>query len=205
MALPRIVLFDADGVVQLPASTWRPALKALCPEPNRCNEFLADIFAAEAPCLTGSLDFEISLSEVLGRWGADASPADAISIWTQIEPREDILGIVASVKSAGVPVALATNQQAYRAEFMAKQLKYASLFDHLFFSCELGYSKPNADYFSTALALVGFEPSEALFIDDHEANVVAARSCGLNGEVFHASEGEGRLRELLLEYGLRVA
>src|SRR5690606_24475465 len=118
MPLPKIVLFDADGVVQLPASTWRTSLEALCGDPHRRDDFLADLFAAEAPCLTGSAEFETSLSEVLGRWNVDASAADAMSIWTRIVPDQDILGIVASVRSAGVSVALATNQQAYRADFM---------------------------------------------------------------------------------------
>src|SRR5690606_38703658 len=129
------------------------------------------------PCLTGSADFEISLSEVLSRWNVDASPAYVKGIWTQIVPDQEILGVVASLRSTGVAVALATNQHAYRADFMARKLGYLSSFDHLLFSCELGSAKPSAEYFFAALARVGFEPREALFIDDHEANVLAARGC----------------------------
>ena len=91
MAPPKIVLVDADGVVQLPAPTWRPTLQALCPNPQGCDEFLADIFAAEAPCLTGSVDFEAALAEVLARWNVDVSLADTMRTWTQIEPDQDVL------------------------------------------------------------------------------------------------------------------
>lgn len=110
--------------------------------------------------------------------------------------------IVTSLRSTGVVVALATNQQAYRAAFMAHQLRYRSLFDHLLFSCELGHTKPSNEYFLAALASVHFDPNEALFIDDHKANVVAAGGCGLSAEMFHVSEGVGRIQEILYRYGL---
>ncbi len=203
MTVPKIVLLDADGVVQAPAPTWRPALEALCGEPERSDEFLADVFAAERPCLAGYCTFEVALAEVLAKWGSDAPLTDAISIWTQIEPDPDILNVATSLRSTGVVVALATNQQAYRAAFMSQQLGYRSLFDHLLFSCDLGHVKPSPEYFSAALAYAHFEPNEALFIDDHKANVEAARAYGLSAEEFHMSEGVDRFKGILYRYGLR--
>lgn len=204
-ATPRVLLLDADGVTQLPAPTWRTSLEALCPDPERTEDFLADVFAAEKPCLAGSADFEASLAEVLARWRIEVSLAEALRIWAQITPAADVLAMVPSLRAAGTAVALATNQQAYRATFMATQLEYASLFDHLLFSCELGCAKPSAEYFSAALANVSCEPGEALFIDDHASNIEAARGCGLNAELFHVSEGADRLREILCSHGLMPA
>jgi len=69
----RAVLLDADGVVQLPVSAWRASLGALCGEPSRADEFLTDVFGAERPCLTGALDFEVALGQVLRKWESTVS------------------------------------------------------------------------------------------------------------------------------------
>ncbi|MEQ8858178.1 MAG: HAD hydrolase-like protein [Pseudomonadales bacterium] len=199
MASIQAVLLDADGVVQLPKPNWRESLERLCGDPDQTEHFLAEIFAAEKPCLTGSTDFEPALAAILRRWRSSMPIEDALHIWTQIEPSSEMLGLAKGLRSCGVAVALATNQQAHRARFMTEALSYAGHFDHLLYSCELGHSKPNPEYFSSALAKI------MLFIDDHEANVSAARQCGLQAEVFHLSEGVERIHEILKGYGLSVA
>lgn len=130
---------------------------------------------------------------------------DALRIWNQIEPNADVLNLVGALRASGVVVALATNQQAYRANYMTNALGYQRHFDKLLYSCELGHAKPSADYFASALTRVAIEPTATLFIDDSGANVSSARECGLGAEVFHVSEGIGRLRKILDEYGLSVA
>jgi HAD superfamily hydrolase (TIGR01509 family) len=142
---------------------------------------------------------------VLRKRQSTVSVEVALRAWTDIEPATDILDLVHSLRLSGMSVSLATNQQAHRANFMTNSLGYWAYFDHLLYSCELGHSKPSVEYFSSALAKIEKEPSEVLFIDDHEANVSAARSCGLHGEVFHLSEGMGRMHEILKRYGLDVS
>lgn len=205
MTAIRAVLLDADGVVQIPESGWRTSLEALCGEPERTDEFLADVFAAEKPCLTDAADFEPALAVVLRRWRSSVHVEDALRIWTQIEPSTSILRLVRSLRSSGVIVALATNQQRHRANFMTSTLGYAEQFDELLYSCELGHAKPTPAYFSSALARIMTDPSSALFIDDHETNVLSARGCGLHAEVYHLSEGVARVCEILESYGLSVA
>lgn len=48
------------------------------------------------------------------------------------------------------------------------------------------------------------DASQALFIDDHQVNVCAAREFGLRAEVYHLSEGAARLVEILRRYRLSV-
>jgi putative hydrolase of the HAD superfamily len=198
----RAVLLDADGVVQLPGSAWSASLGVLCGDPSRADEFRADVFAAEKPCLTGAADFEAALGQVLRKWQSTVSVEAAMRVWNEIEPATDILDLVHSLRSSGMSVSLATNQQAHRANFMTNSLGYRAYFDHLLYSCELGFTKPRVEYFSSALAKIAMDPSEVLFIDDHEVNVSAATSCGLHGEVFHLSEGVGRIHEILKGHGL---
>jgi putative hydrolase of the HAD superfamily len=205
MASIQAVLLDADGVVQLPKPNWRESLETLCGDPNQTEHFLAEVFATEKPCLTGGTDFKQALAGVLKRWRSSMPIEDALRVWTQIEPSSEMLALARGLRSSGVAVALATNQQAHRAHFMTNALGYAEHFDHLLYSCELGHSKPSPEYFASALAKIIIDPAQALFIDDHETNVSAARQCGLQAEVYHLSEGVERIREILKGYGLSVA
>ena len=201
----RSLLVDADGVIQLPSSSWRKSLESLCSDPSRIDEFVSEIFAAEQPCLTGTGDFASALTEVLANWDSPASTQQALDVWTLIEPDKDILSLLSGLRDRGLSVSLASNQQGHRASFMRDQLGYCDLFDELLFSCDIGHAKPSKGYFSTVLSLLGSHSSEALFIDDHEANVESARDVGLNAEVFHTSEGVARFEEILLQYDLIVA
>lgn len=61
------------------------------------------------------------------------------------------------------------------------------LFERLFLSYELGCHKPDREIYQKVLNLGGFNPQETLFIDDSEANVVAAAQIGMNA--IHLKDG----------------
>lgn len=200
----RAVLLDADGVVQSTSPTWRTSLGALCGDPERTEEFLAEVFAAEGPCVTGEGDFREALAPVLRRWNSRATVGEALGVWTEIAPDYEMLGVVDELRAAGFVVALATNQQAHRADYMTRELGYEDRFDLLLYSCELGSRKPDPAYFESAMARLQVPADEALFVDDHEANVTSARHCGLRGELFHLSEGRSRMVALLGSHGIDI-
>ncbi len=55
-----------------------------------------------------------------------------------------------------------------------------SRFSDLFLSYEIGHLKPNVAVFEFVLSRLGCDPSEILFFDDTEANVVSARRSGID-------------------------
>ena len=196
------VLLDADGVVQKPVPGWLDRLGELCGAPDRHDEFLADVFAAEKPALTGQVEFRPALAAVLERWGCPVSLEEAIDVWQLIQPHEQILEVVAELRSRGCRVSLATNQQAERAAFMSDSLGYSTLFDDLFYSCEVGHAKPDPAYFAAVLDQLSQPGDTVLFVDDHPDNVVSARSAGLQGAVFDARTGGDDFRALLASFWL---
>lgn len=197
----KTLLLDADGVVQRTAPGWREQIAALCGDPQRADDFVADVFAAEKPCLLGHRDFAQALGEVLQRWHSPATLAEALDVWTLIEPDTDMLARVAQLS---LPVCLATNQQSLRARFMTESLGYREHFAALFYSCELGVSKPDPNYFHSIANRLALPAQQLLFIDDHAGNVAAARSAGLHAEQFHVDEGTTRLDTLLARYGITI-
>jgi putative hydrolase of the HAD superfamily len=200
----KAVLFDADGVLQQPSTGWLINLERLCPIPGRAPEFLNEVFTAERPCLAGTADFASALDEVLRRWGSGCHVEDALAIWRQIEPAQGLLDVVRQLRKSGFLVALATNQHAYRAEFMSEQLGYASEFDHEFYSCRIGHAKPSGEFFLHALDRLGLRGHEVLLIDDKEPNIRGAREAGLHAVLFHLSAGSPELESLLRKHGLYV-
>jgi putative hydrolase of the HAD superfamily len=51
-------------------------------------------------------------------------------------------------------------------------------------SNRIGRSKPNPDFFSYILGVEGFEPGQAVFVDDTEEHVIGAKNAGLTAIQF---------------------
>ena len=198
----KTVLLDADGVVQTASPGWRESVAALCPEPGSREEFLADVFAAERPTVTGNGSFQPVLAEVLARWGSSTTVEEALRIWQLIEPQTSVLEQAQKLRGRGLRVCLATNQHPERAAFMSASLGYQKMFDALFYSCELGHAKPDGAYFRAVLRRLQQPGGEVLFVDDHPGNVEAAHAEGLHARTYDLQTGEQGMVELLAEFGL---
>jgi len=200
------VLFDADGVLQRPGAWWRQAFARLVDISDATNldAFVRDFDAAERSALRVGAGFEDALAAVLERWNCSGRLADALQILTTIEVYGEVLDAVQSLRRAGVPCHLATNQQAHRARHMSEVMAYRELFDREFYSCHLGVAKPEPEYFAAILRELNFPAQSLLFLDDREENVIAARQAGLQAAVYDGSHGVTALRRILLDFGLEL-
>lgn len=198
------VLFDADGVLQRTKPGWIEELQRLCGDAEDVESFTQDVFKAEEPCLLGKGDFEALLSSVLKKWDSPATVSEALNIWTMIDPDDSVLGLIRTLRANGTTVALATNQQQHRAEFMLNGLGYAKEFDHILCSCFLGHAKPGVEYFNKSVDILDIPPDQMLFIDDHDRNVESAKIAGLHSHRFHLDDGLNALLGILERYGLAV-
>lgn len=61
-----------------------------------------------------------------------------------------------------------------------RRFGHFSLCDSLSCSWSLGLAKPRAEFFLTALGQLGFEPDEAILVDDNSECLSAARAVGLS-------------------------
>ena len=79
----------------------------------------------------------------------------------------------------------------YYTEYLRQQFGcdlLSELFDSTFYSHEIGYRKPNREAFEYVLTAGGLKPSETLFIDDLEHNVIGARQTGI--QAYHHPKGD---------------
>jgi putative hydrolase of the HAD superfamily len=63
-----------------------------------------------------------------------------------------------------------------------------SFFHKVYYSCDIGLRKPDAEIFRFVLADNGLKPDETVFIDDTLMHVEAARSLGIHA--LHLAKGQ---------------
>lgn len=80
----------------------------------------------------------------------------------------------------------------FEREVMA--IPFNSLFKKPYYSHEMGQRKPDPSSFQYIMEKEGLTPSQTLFVDDNEPNVIAAASVGLN--VLYLKEGMAIERDI---------
>ncbi len=133
---------------------------------------------------TGEVSTREYLEGVLKGFGKRLRRGDSPEeLWTLpferlVKFRMGTVAIVRSLRKRGYRVYLFSNTSIPHAELL-RQKGWDRLFDGFLSSCELGSMKPSAEAFESALASIGADPSEVVFIDDKEANVEGAKDFGI--------------------------
>lgn len=198
----RAVIFDIGNVL----FTWHP-------------RFLYERLIGDDQALAAFLDEVVTIEWHFqhdeGRDFADTSAeltalypqhADLIAAWkTRFNesvggPVPGMHDLVADLDSAGVPLFAITN---FSHEFFPPfRAEWTGLFDRfrdIVVSGDEKLVKPDPAIYHLSLARFGLEPHEAVFIDDNEANVLAARALGIRS--IHFTDA-GASRAHLVELGL---
>lgn len=119
----------------------------------------------------------------------------------ELEPVAGTLAIVQALKAAGHRLFYLSNMPEPYAQHLETSHPLSAWFEDGVFSARVRQRKPHADIFHTALAQFGVAAEEALFIDDHPANVAAAEALGLPALLFTTPE---QLAQDLADLGLQV-
>jgi len=69
-----------------------------------------------------------------------------------------------------------------------RQQKFDDAFDYLTISAEVRLAKPLPGIYHHALAALGVQPDEAVFVDDFSENIEACRKLGMKGVFFRSAE-----------------
>lgn len=85
------------------------------------------------------------------------------------------------------------------ADWIAAEVGFPGVFDHVIGSADVGLMKPDPAIFRLTLERLGVLPAEALFIDDYQQNIDAAVELGIEGILFESPE---KLEAALAKRGL---
>ncbi|MGI4789684.1 MAG: HAD-IA family hydrolase [Janthinobacterium lividum] len=194
----RAVIFDADGVIVFP---WRFG-EHLSREYQITQEATQAFFQGKfTECLVGKANLSHVLPSYLEEWGWSGSVEEFMQLWFTVEDAIDVrvLDAAETLRDAGLVCCLASNQEQHRADFMRTSIGFSGQFDVLFFSCEIGFKKPDDRFYAAVEAALGLTGNEIAFWDDTRSHVEAAQKRGWAAELYTGYDGFSRQARELLE------
>lgn len=145
--------------------------------PEMTQSFIHGVFN---DCLIGKADFKEVLPPYFQVWNWKDSVDQFIAIWLERDHVIDVrlINAIQRLRKNETICCLTTSQERNRAEYMKTEMGFQDAFDYLFFSCEVGWQKPEQSYYEHVEKVLGVEKKSILFWDDYEKNVRAAREVG---------------------------
>lgn len=178
-----IILFDCDGVICPPMRF----AKVLTEEFNITFEMTREFFTQKfSPALKGQISVKDLLPSYLNEWGWRSSIDEFLRLWvdSEREPDPDMIKLVQELRTKGYRCCLATNQESNRANFMRSEMKFSEVFDDLFISSDIGFMKPEPEFYLSISERLNVVPSRLHFIDDQQHYLDAAAKQGWNTHLF---------------------
>lgn len=201
------IVFDFGGVV----FRWHPP------------SFLARVWPHRVPDAAAGIAVAAEFFQHYGGdWGAfDQGLIGADEVVARISartgwPREEVQQVVDAVpdelqavpgtvdliealRAAGHRLFYLSNMPEPYADDLERRYPLSRWFEAGVFSGRVKHSKPRAEVFRLAIERFGVTPESCLFLDDHPANIEAARALGWQAELFTSAE---QAREALRARGL---
>ncbi|MGV1047134.1 MAG: HAD-IA family hydrolase, partial [Solirubrobacterales bacterium] len=182
MAPPTALLIDFGGVL---TSSVSASQEAFCRAEGLSAGAFGELLAGEgevgrlAPRLeAGEIeDAELEAAIALGLGGTVAAEGLIGRLFAGLELDRAMIAAVERLRAAGVRVVIVSNSYG----FSAYRWDLAELADAHLLSGAVGVAKPAPGIFELGLAEAGVEAAEAVFVDDVEVNVEAARGLGMEG------------------------
>jgi len=111
--------------------------------------------------------------------------------------KSDVIKIVSQLKRDGYKIGLLSSTIPPHARHMRK-IHFLDNFDVTVLSCEVGMNKPSQKIYRLTAGRLGISPKEAVFIDNREDFVEAAKKIGMKGIVFYnAKQLKAELRKAM--------
>jgi 2-haloacid dehalogenase len=197
----RAVVFDLGGVL----IEWNPRhlYRKLFDDEAAMEEFLTTVCTME---WNDGLDRGRPLADAVAELSAQhPEHAEAIAAyherWTEmvLGPIDDVVAIVAELRSAGVPLYALSNWSHETFNLVRPDFPFIAWFDGLLLSSEIGVTKPDRRIFEELCRRFDLDPATTVFIDDNPPNVEGARAAGLHALRF---ESATTLRDDLARLGV---
>lgn len=134
------------------------------------------------PMMDGTIDSALYWSHVEHQFGISVE-GDPLADFFHPRWNDPVVAILEQLRKRGKRVVCGSNTYAPHWELLHKR-NFFSVFDAVYASHELGFSKPAVPFFTAILEMERTDPSRTLFVDDYEENVEAARSLGMDAVLY---------------------
>ena len=194
----KAVLFDFDGVLTTDRTGSESTIRALSEITGASKELIASAYCTHIGDLVlGHKSHADVLPEISACLNAGLGPdqiKDAFERTPLNQPMLDLANSLATHYRLGI----ITDNPSDRMSHIVAANRLDELFDPIVVSADVGYSKHSEEIFVRALTILQLTPSEVIFIDNTEKNLLIARQIGLNA-IHHndANNDVGHLKMLL--------
>lgn len=194
------LIFDFGAVLfrWRPAALLRRVLPDLCTDADSTQAMVDGFFQGyggdwgrfdrgdiEVHALTESIATRLALAPERVRAVIDAVPGE-------LEPIADTVALLRRLHAAGHRLFYLSNMPAPFADHLERSHDFLACFEAGVFSARVGLVKPEPAIFELALRRFGLAAGDAIFLDDHAANIQAARAVGLRAVHFADAAQAGR-------------
>ncbi len=93
-----------------------------------------------------------------------------------------------SLRASGIRTAILSNMPLALREYLERCCPWLPAVDHSTYSCDVRMTKPDPRIYRHCLEGLGVDAGDAVFLDDREENVEAARRVGIQGILFTGYE-----------------
>lgn len=179
---PKGVIFDLGDVL----FTWSPNTTTVIPS-EMMRSILSSAIWIEYEC--GRIGQDACYHQVAQHFSVPAPEvAEAFSqARDSLQPNNAMLSFIHELKEASrgvVKVYAMSNVSKEDYAVLSTKMADWSVFNRVFTSGHAGMRKPDLSFYHHVLEEIKLTPEEAVFIDDKVANVLAAKSLGINSIVF---------------------
>jgi putative hydrolase of the HAD superfamily len=102
----------------------------------------------------------------------------------ELQLQVDTAALIAELKQAGHRLFYLSNMPEPYADHLERTYPLAQWFEAGVFSARVKHSKPRAEIFKIAGERFGLAPADCVFLDDHPANIEAAKALGWQALLF---------------------
>ncbi len=104
------------------------------------------------------------------------------------KPHNEYISLLRILKKKGHRIVLLSNACDYIVPYLINKFSINDLFDETYISYKIGCTKPSKEAFEYVLKKEGYQPKDAIFIDDNAKNVAASKEYGISGVLFRNNE-----------------
>ena len=189
---PQLVIFDFGGVL----FQWQPAELLTRVLANRIHSpaeaehwktlFFQGYDGDWGQFDRGEIDVATLCRQIAQRTGLSLAEVQAVidAVPAALAPMPDTIALLRRLKDAGHRLVYLSNMPEPFARHLEQHHDFLAWFDDGVFSSRVHAAKPDPHIFHLAFERFGVAPAEAVFIDDHPANIDAARAVGLPALLF---------------------
>ena len=137
------------------------------------------------------------VQRISGRTGLTPAEVQAVvdAVPASLQPIPASVDLLQRLQQPGKPMFYLSNMPAPYADHLEREHAFVRAFSDGVFSARVKLIKPDPAIFDMASQRFGVAPAELVFLDDHPANVAAARAAGWQALLFSdAAQAEQDLR-----------